>query len=119
MAPAGVLAPACRQGRAARRLLPAMHRKDCGEVRQNRSGAPGMTPSHTPQGETMKTIIVEAAITVPRVPNFVFYDGTEAKVSIADLSDAELKALAEAWTEALMERAEVLRLDPATPDGYA
>ena len=66
----------------------------------------------------MKTITVNAAITVPKVPNFVFYDGTEAKISIADLSNAELRALAEAWTEALIERAEVLRRDPATPDGF-
>ncbi len=58
--------------------------------------------------DSVKTIHVEAAVEVPRVPNFLTIDDTQ-KISIADVSDEELKYIGAAWLENLLERARELR----------
>ena len=55
----------------------------------------------------MRTIRVKVMVNVPKVPNYLLYDG--GKVSIADVEDTELQYVAQAWTEALLERAAELR----------
>ena len=48
-----------------------------------------------------------AEIVVPQVPNFIKMDGVSH--SIADFSDEELKKIAEAWKQRLIERAAEVR----------
>ena len=55
----------------------------------------------------MKRITVKALVDVPCVPNFLLYEG--GKLSIADVSDGELRYIGSAWTEELILRAQALR----------
>lgn len=56
----------------------------------------------------MKTLIkVRALIEVPRVPNFIRYDGGGFRVG--ELTDEDLRRIGVAWTEALIARAEEQR----------
>ena len=50
---------------------------------------------------------VHAKIEVPRVPNFILYDG--GKFRVGELSDEDLTRIGAAWTEALIARAEEQR----------
>ncbi len=52
----------------------------------------------------MTLIQVRAKIEVPRVPNFILYDG--GKFRLGELSDEDLRRIGVAWTEALIARAE-------------
>ena len=49
---------------------------------------------------------------VPRVPNFILTPGSSEKVSIGDLSDEQLDAIADAWRDRLRERAHEIRNQP-------
>lgn len=51
----------------------------------------------------MVTITVTADIEVPKVPNFLLYEG--GKMAVGDLRDSDLEKLADAWKTALLERA--------------
>lgn len=55
----------------------------------------------------MKTIRVTTDVQVPKVPNFLLYDG--GKIRVGDVSDENLKKLGREWTAALLERAAVQR----------
>ncbi len=64
------------------------------------------------------TVVLET----PSPPNFLFVDGlvvegTAAKVSIADVPDAELKKLGKRWTDNLLERAAELRKNRSAKPG--
>ena len=52
----------------------------------------------------MSTLItVRAMIQVPRVPNFIIYEG--GQLQVGELSDEDLRRIGVVWTEALLERA--------------
>lgn len=55
----------------------------------------------------MVTITVTVDIEVPKVPNFLLYEG--GKMAVGDLRDSDLEKLADAWREALLERAKAHR----------
>ena len=56
----------------------------------------------------MSTLIkVRAKIEVPRVPNYILYDG--GKFQVGELSDEDPRRIGVAWTEALIERAHEVR----------
>lgn len=54
---------------------------------------------------------MNAVIRTPTVPNFltVTVAGKEVQVSVADVSEADLKAVGAAWTEKLIETAKSYR----------
>lgn len=50
----------------------------------------------------MKTLTVQAAVKIPKVPNFLLYDG--GKLPLDAVSEDELRKVGEAWTERLLDR---------------
>ena len=52
-----------------------------------------------------RTIKVKATVKLPTVPNFVKLVGVETTIPVGDLTDDELRALAEVWTEELLTNA--------------
>ncbi len=57
----------------------------------------------------MTTVIkVRAKIDVPRVPNFILYNG--GKFFVGELDDEDLRRIGVAWTEALIARAQQQRI---------
>jgi hypothetical protein len=51
------------------------------------------------------TLKLTAEIVVPQVPNYLRYGSHEAPIDVAHLSDADLRHIGEAWTQALIDRA--------------
>jgi hypothetical protein len=61
---------------------------------------------------------ISLLVKTPRVPNYIFLDGLHegAKVGIEHLSEAQLRAVGEAFTDELIAQAKRRRVVPATPD---
>lgn len=60
----------------------------------------------------MVKISFERDVRLPTVPNFIFYGSRDSeKVSVGELTDAELRRLGKEWTEALVRRAQEVRRD--------
>lgn len=56
--------------------------------------------------KNQKEISVQVKFRLPTLPNFIVLAGNEhLSIPIHHASDAELRAIGEAWTEALIERA--------------
>jgi hypothetical protein len=53
------------------------------------------------------TLKLQTIVKVPRVPNFLLYDG--GQISVGDISDEDLAKIAEAWREELVINAKRLR----------
>lgn len=72
-------------------------------------------PKRKERSKTMPDTIginVERDFDIPRVPNFLIASRRgDAKISIADVSEEQLKALGEAWTLRLINRAREIRTD--------
>lgn len=58
-----------------------------------------------------KVIIVKALVQIPRVPNFLRYDG--GTIPVGDVIDDDLRSIGVAWTTALLNRANEQRVDAA------
>jgi len=53
---------------------------------------------------------VKAMARIPRLPNFIFYPTlNNAKIDVADMDDADLSAIGEAWKAALVAHAQERR----------
>lgn len=55
--------------------------------------------------------IASIKVETPRVPNFLLFADMDGKISIADVPDDQLEEIADAWKEALLERADQIRRD--------
>lgn len=58
--------------------------------------------------EFQKTIRIKT----PSVPNFIMAEGDVEKLSIADFTPDELRAIGDLWTQSLIERAKEIKNTP-------
>jgi hypothetical protein len=69
----------------------------------------------TTKDYVLKLVKRKVLVKLPEPPSFIRLAGTGERypeaISIADLSDTEIKAYAKAWTLALLEKAAKIRYD--------
>ncbi len=57
--------------------------------------------------------VAQIKVETPRVPNFLKFKEISGKISIAQLTEPDLRDIGEAWTEKLIQRAaEIRKADP-------
>lgn len=61
----------------------------------------------------MSKLSTMVEIRIPRPPNFLHVILGGVSIPISDLTDAQLREVGEAWTDALIKRAQEMRKDDA------